>query len=417
MKTIETNTVKVLAHRAHEALVALEKLAAKARRYGNPDIVVTIGDSFTEKRVFRGWDGQDRKVDVAYTNLIITGNAPRYGNYEFLAHIELTPAGNIVDTRPGIEDLEDRFRHSDGYCDHCKTARKRTDVYAVRDIYTRQQFQIGRNCLRDYLGLDNPAAIAHRFGLYGAIGEMEEEFGFGGGGAWAGCDLHEVMSLAAVCSRLFGWCSKAQAGATGGKPTVQHVFSVLFPPRRPTDKEYAALKYIIDSRTADDYATGDKVVEWVRNAMPARSDYEHNLKVLCTGDHVYEEKRIGMIISAVAAYQRAMGFKAKREGERKAAAQSQHIGEVKQRLRNVLVTLQDQRVIGSNEWGDRVLIKFIDGAGNILKWITSHGSGLKVGEQALLTGTVKEHDEWNGTKETALARCVLAPVQQMAQAA
>ena len=415
MNSTESYTVQVLAWRAHEALAALEKLASKARRYGNPDITVTIGESRMVRQVITDWDGEEREIERGYTDLVITGKAPRYGNHEFLARVELTEAGNIVDTRPGVTDLDERFRHSDGYCDHCKTARKRNEVFVVRDIYTRQQLQIGRNCLHDYLGMDNPAAIAHRFGFWAGANEFEESYG-NSRSNW-GASLQGVMSLAAVCVRLFGWCSKAQAEHLRTESTASHVGFVLFPPPRPNDKESAFIKRILSERSDEDYALADTVIAWVRGAMPARSDYEHNLKTLCSGDDIYETKRIAVIISAIGAYQRAMEFKAKREGEAKAVVNSKHVGEIKQRLRNVRVTLKDQRVIGSNEWGDRVLIKFLDESGNLLKWITSHGSGLKVGEQALLTGTVKEHDEWNGAKETALARCVLAPVQQMAHAA
>jgi len=409
----ETHTVRVLAWRMHEALTALKKLAAKAHRYGCPDITVTIGDSRMVKNTVTDWDGVEREVECGYTDLIITGSAPRYGSHEFLARIELTPAGNIVDTIPGVTDLDERFRHSNGYCDHCKTDRKRNEVFVVRDIYTRQQLQIGRNCLHDYLGMDNPTAIANRFGFWTEARESEESYCRGG--SWSG-SLTGVMSLAAVCVRLFGWCSKSQAENLRTESTADHVGFVLFASRL-TGKEQAFKQRILDSMTPDDYATAETVIKWVRETMGARSEYEHNLKTLCMGDDIYEEKRIPLIISAIAAYNRAMELKAKREGDANAGALSQHVGAVKERLRNMLVTLKDQRVIGSNEWGDRVLIKFADARGNLIKWITSHGSGLKVGEQALLTGTVKEHDEWNGAKETALTRCVLVPIEQMAHAA
>lgn len=413
MNTIETHTIKVLAWRAHEALAELTKLANKAKRYGNPDITVEIGDSFMETQVLADWDGEQTTVRQGYTNLIITGTAPRYGNHEFLARVELTDAGNIVDTRPGVTDLEERFRNTDGYCDHCKTARRRAEVFVVRDIYTRQQLQIGRNCLHDYLGMDNPAHIASRFAFYAGFTEFE---GCYGRAKWNE-SLKGVMSLAAVCVRLFGWCSKTQAEQLQCESTLGHVGAVLFLGPMPTEKQRARADYIINNTQDDDYATAAKVIEWVRNEMPCRSDYDHNLKVLCSNDVIYEEKRLGLIVSAIAAYNRAMEFKAKREIQAQDDSKSVHVGELKQRLRNVPVTLKDQRVIGSNDWGDRVLCKFVDGAGNILKWITGEGTGFKVGEQMLLTGTVKGHDEWNGTKETLLSRCVLTEVQLLAQAA
>lgn len=116
---------------------------------------------------------------------------------------------------------------------------------------------------------------------------------------------------------------------------------------------------------------------------------------------------MGIVVSSIAAYQREVEKSLRLTKEREAAKVSQHVGTVGERIRDLLVTVQMQRVIGSNEWGDSVLVKFVDEAGNILTWITSKGSDYQNGEQALLTGTVKSHDTYNGVLETKLARCIL----------
>lgn len=48
---------------------------------------------------------------------------------------------------------------------------------------------------------------------------------------------------------------------------------------------------------------------------------------------------------------------------------------------------------------------FRDAAGNKLVWRTGKGLDLEEGQQVTLTGTVKEHSEYKGEKQTMLLRC------------
>lgn len=402
---MDRKVVAVLESRLPEALEALKKLADKARRYGNPDITVTVGETYTAARYVEDWDGEERKVSVQMVELVIEGEAPRIGQHEFLAHIELHEGGNLVDTRPGIKDLDARFRHTNGYCDHCQTLRQRKDVYVVRDTETGTQLQIGRTCLRDYMGCDNPGAIAHRFALWAAVeGEFEERYGRGKA-EWSQ-SIEGLLSLSAVCIRLFGWCSQGQAQFNESlTPTGYYVRHVLFTGIRESDSEKVLRKQILDARTEADRETARETMRWVREELTADSDYNHNLKVLFSADAIHDPKRMGIVISAVAAYLKAKEKALRLTQERTAAAKSQHVGSVGERLRNLKVSIQSQRVVGSNEWGETVLITFVDEAGNILKWFTGKGTGHQNGEQVLLTGTVKKHDQFNGHDETTLARC------------
>src|SRR6478609_564123 len=99
--TTDTFTIPVLTERLHEAREALDKLIKKANRYGTP-LTVTVGDCYLVKHSIENCWGERREVTVHYTNLLITGEAPRVGNFEFLARIELGEGGNLLDTRPGV---------------------------------------------------------------------------------------------------------------------------------------------------------------------------------------------------------------------------------------------------------------------------------------------------------------------------
>lgn len=401
---LESKSISILASRLPEALEAIEKLAKKARRYGCPDIKVTVGEGHRVTHYGKDWDGNEFAVKLDHVYLTVEGDAPRIGNHEFLAHIELTSSGNIVDVKPGVDDLDPRFRHSDGYCDHCRSARNRKDVFAVRDLDTGAQLQIGRNCLRDYLGIDNPASIAYRFAFWRQFNEWEE--GFHGGRPEFCQSLQGVLSLTATCIRLFGWCSKGQAQYDESlKPTSQYVSEVLFPSPRDSADERALRQRILDEHNEIDDQTARDTIQWVREELNDGSEYGHNLKVLFGSDNIHDAKRLGICVSAVSSFLRAKERALRVTKERETAKTSQHVGQIGDRLRDVKLTLQFQRVVGSNDFGDCVLIKFVDDAGNLYSWFTSAGSGLNIGEQCLLTGTVKKHNIYEGIAETVLTRC------------
>lgn len=87
---------------------------------------------------------------------------------------------------------------------------------------------------------------------------------------------------------------------------------------------------------------------------------------------------------------------------------SEFIGDIKQRLRDMEVVYTNCRTIESY-YGVSLVYTFKLGD-NVLTWFCS-GKGIdpdiEVGETVLLTGTVKDHKEYNGVKQTYLNRCIV----------
>lgn len=87
---------------------------------------------------------------------------------------------------------------------------------------------------------------------------------------------------------------------------------------------------------------------------------------------------------------------------------SEFIGDIKQRLRDMKVTLTAAREIDSM-YGLSTMFTF-DYNGNTLIWFTSSPPKEEdaiVGNEYLLTGTVKNHKIYDGVKQTYLNRCIL----------
>ena len=84
---------------------------------------------------------------------------------------------------------------------------------------------------------------------------------------------------------------------------------------------------------------------------------------------------------------------------------SEYIGEIKERLRDLKVTLTAIRSF-DGFYGTSFIYTFEYGE-DVLVWMTSSCKDIEVGEECLLTGTVKSHDEYKGVKQTKLSRCII----------
>ena len=154
----EPPVITIIADRLPEAVKALKKLAAKAERYGTPTIAWSVGSPRPEGRL----DSTGRKITVMVTDVTLGAlEAPRVGAFRFLARLERTPAGTIIDSIPGVT-LPERFRHSTGECEHCSKVRDRKHLFVVQEG-DLPPVQVGRTCLRDFMGTDTPESVASRF--------------------------------------------------------------------------------------------------------------------------------------------------------------------------------------------------------------------------------------------------------------
>ena len=92
----------------------------------------------------------------------------------------------------------------------------------------------------------------------------------------------------------------------------------------------------------------------------------------------------------------------------KTHSNSEFIGKVKERLRDLKVTLTEARAV-SSAYGESVLFTFTQGE-NVLVWFTScppDEDKAIVGHEYLLTATVKDHKLYDGVKQTYVNRCIL----------
>lgn len=89
----------------------------------------------------------------------------------------------------------------------------------------------------------------------------------------------------------------------------------------------------------------------------------------------------------------------------KETSNSQFVGEIGERLRNMKATFVSSRYFEGN-WGGSFVYTF-EVNNNIFTWFTQKVLTINEGDIIDLTGTVKNHTEYNGILQTQLSRCII----------
>jgi len=356
----------------------LEKLARKAEKYGNPDITIIFGE--TRMVTVKSEYGQR---EYEFIDVTVSGEAPKINGWQLQARIELMDGENLIHCVPGANGkLSTHFRTHTGHCDHCNTDRRRNDIYVLTD--GTDQIAVGRSCLRDFLGIDDPKAIVNRAQFFEELRDIQEDdmISFGSFGYY---DMYEILTVAAGFIRTKGYVSKTKQQETGYETTGEAVtYSIRGVPGYKL------------TPTEDDRAWAKKTVEFFRNAAPFGNDYMDNIRVLMKQDIVMP-KHVALITSSVITAQRQLAPKPVEK-------QSDFVGEEKQRLKSLELTVDKIIFLGHGAFGASYLHLMKDVNGNVFSWITGNKLEVSEGSTVKLDASVKQHKLYNGVKQTVLTR-------------
>lgn len=376
-------TFTIPAHRAAPVKERIAKLIKKASKYGNEAITLEVSDKYSyEYKDANGEMQTFHAVDVT-----VEGGAPIIEGYTLLARVELIHGTCLIHESPAAANIEveSRFRHHDGNCDHCNKLRNRKDVYVFFD--GEKQIAVGRTCLRDYMGIDDPAKIVQSMGFWEAVKSEfdDEDIGAFMGGPSA-FRVKDVLEVGAAMIRENGWVSKAMQRETGDLATADAVQSNL----------NGVKGFKVDVTEADQKAAAE-TIEFFRNGDFGNNNYMLNVKTLMEVDIVIPE-HFGLVVSslAVVAKEKAKAI------ELEAAKSSDYIGDVKQRMRDIPVEVVSIKCLGHGMYGPSYLVS-MKSEGNTVVWFTGNPS-VEEGETVIVDATVKEHKDYNGVKQTVVTR-------------
>lgn len=378
----------------------IEKANRRAKKLGVDGFTLVKGEPFDrDVSVDKSGLGVHEPRWVRFVPVTIEGpviKAP--GGWKLQGRVDFEDGSVIVNSRPGIE-LPKRFRSIRPICDHCRSDRQRNAVF----VFGREgdeYMQVGRQCLKDYLGHDPAAALwaASEFGgVFDDIDRELDEDRASGNSRSQLIGLDEVMTAAAFAVRVGGFVSRKAADDRGGVPTSSEVSDYLF----GREARSAYLKEV----TPADAEKGAAVATWVQSewgSKPETSDYEYNAVEL-TARRAVHVRRIGLLTSLVAAYDRA-----NEERVARAKRVDAWVGKVGER-REFEATFA-----GLNQFDTAFGVMFVarfdtpEGLlvykGGTIWWPVP----IEAGTPVRFKGTIKEHADYKGTKQTLVARCQIA---------
>lgn len=159
--------------------------------------------------------------------------------------------------------------------------------------------------------------------------------------------------------------------------------------------------------TEEDRVLAKKALERMEAELEGKetlTDYEHNLRVVLRAG-VVSFRTAGLAASLLPAYSRLLGEEIRRQRWANRAATSQHVGTVSKR--QVFKGLVLEAVISiDTDFGGLHIHRFVDESGNVLVWKTGT-TKLEEGYTYSVKGTVKEHGDYKGCKQTLLTRCAV----------
>lgn len=379
----------------------MAKLAKRAKKVGSAPVEFEVVAERVEP-VNPAKKADEHNPLTLYRFVAIRGEAPKFAGWSLVAVIEAIENDALIRAVPGFEPPVEWRKLNPQFCDHCKTNRRRNETFMVR--HEDGSFrQVGRQCLRDFLGHNAPVNLAAAAEIVFAASEIAaaaEQEGFGGGSHNRWFSLVDYLQWVAAEIREYGWVSKTKAEETGRTPTSMLAYGWM---NKPWSKGAPRV-------SEEDRALAARVVEWAE-ALAERqdlNDYLYNLSLI--GKHgAIHFKLLGYAASMVPAYQREFQQKFQQKIAAVRDAVSSYQGTIGKRETFNLTLVREFTY--ETPWGITHIYSFRDPSGNVFVWKTKN-AGLEQGRTYKVKGTPKAHSEYKGVKQTVLSRCACEEIAE-----
>lgn len=403
-------TYEILRGNVPELRRQVAKLNKRAKRLGLSPLALTVegtrGAVEETSTPLKGFSLETQKQIAVVT---LEGEAPKLEGWRFVATLDHHVKGNIIRRSPmENEEVPERYQIAFRQCDHCHKTRTRTDTYIVAHEDGRWA-QVGRSCLRDFIGYRDPHAVARWLATLQSVLDFDYEASGGDERARqdTSVDLHGYLSMSAACIREFGWMPRARADE-------RHVATSLHiddfeeylrgkGAHRARDRWLIAKYGELEITEADERLAYEAIAWIIELPQEGNSGYLWGLKIIADDGWVEQRSR-GLAASLIPAYQRAQdrALEVRRENEGRV---SEWVGTVGERL-ELSLTVKALKTMPANDFGESLLITFLDPEGRTVKWFATAAWAyeLEPDNPIKVRARVKKHDEYRGLKQTIITR-------------
>ena len=394
--------------RLEKKLAAIEKKCKASHCSFSYEVV---GDEFQEAT-----DNDGNKYVFKYKVVQVEGTA-KYNGWRFVATLDHHAEGNVIRAYDTELTIPDKYKSCGPTCEHCNKIRSRKDTYLIFNEETNEFKQVGKACLQEFTNGLSSENIAFFCSIYE---KMEEGFGYSGTSSNRYIFVEDILRYAFECYKHWGYNKSRNSIAeelgyipTGYRSTVERVTDYYYINRAASKmrEEFQAEMDEVgfDANSKFAVETTSLALVWIQNISEDElrgNEYLRNLHVICSDEYT-EYRSLGILVSLTVAYMRHIekvaAYKKKQKAQEEEKAASDYVGEIGKRI---TVNCSSFTCISSwsTIYGMTYLYKFTDESGNVFIWYASnsveHEDRVKT-----ITGTVKDHSEFNGTKQTVLTRC------------
>lgn len=378
---------------------------------GEPRIVIIRADDTEELNQARN----NRNASVYPLPVVVyemtETTAKVNGDFAIAAKLDRVNGGNITETfiNPATGErfeIPEKYHHSDGYCEHCRTQRERTKLYVIQNRKNGEFFQVGASCMKFYSWGISAEYIGKYYewltdiyncGLSDDMSDAEmREY----------CcmisrrnyyEVREVIRFAIMVIAEKGYC-KADGNGIPTKEIVDAACDCYYNGKHETVHEMLKRKYNGKFDRVVEDSEVDKVIHHFTEKRDT-SDFTANVQLLINCGNV-DRNHIGFI----ACLPQVMTRDIERAEQLKAKEKFTHYGEIKKRY---TLTVDDCRIIATYPgygYYDVVTVLRIRCGNNVLIWKTQKDVEPDDFIGKSLTFTVKNHSEFNGEKQTEITR-------------
>lgn len=378
----------VYLHRLEELQKAYNRLAKKAAAIGI-ETSMTAGEPYTKEVKYYEFDSVNKCYTWNHKTAIIELvdvelNYPDYkiGEYELIAILDHTISDheNAIYKTNEAAEIPTKYRTARPFCEHCRTNRKRNNTALIQDA-SGDIKQIGIDCLKEYTGITETDVIKNFIALSALFEEVATDHFYTGGGK----EYADTAEYIAECIHEIH---------KGGyrKSLKNEVFE-------------AARKHE-GAATAEEKETAQKVLDYFKNGT-FDNDFLHNIHMAAQKGGTLEN---GLLAYAYIAYQKEIEKAEKRAAAAAEAAKTAYYGNVGDRIKvdvtgRVITSYNTQ--ISYYNYVTTYIYEFKDSENHVFIWKSQKEIPLDDNGKynGILTGTIKEHSDYKGTKQTVLTRC------------
>ena len=381
-----------------------EKIKRKCEKLGCPFTYEETGEEYETCK-----DKDGNEITVRYILVTAEGRAEVNG-WQFVGTVEHTEKGNIISCVRGEDaGIPKIYYDSRPFCEHCRKVRYRKSTFLLRNEERGEYVQVGKNCLRDFTGGMSVEGVS----MYESFIHAAEEAQISNGSHIKPYyDVVEWLHYVAETIRHFGYVRNQNSYDEDYDPTVKSTAQRAFEYWRADhgrfrmDADYVReireemAKVGFDENSRETISMTDDALSWLDTQLEDKSVYVHNLKVAC-GLRYTNGKNLGLLASLFPSYKKDLEIKLERKKRAEKEQLSEHVGDIGERVTFVPVKAE---VVTSweTQFGVTMLWKITSEDGNIFIWKTSNDVRE---DTSVITGTVKEHTEFRGVKQTVLTRC------------